>query len=154
VKEKVPDPNHVKRALMLVDFKVAGHPIWMGPFVLIECFLDPALGKNSGGNLVERATPALNRWRAHGVYWNQVGNHLLVVIRQRQRSKRGRPIGPDETTEEQAKREFDLRKAGLCYQNIRDTLYPNKSVQVDAIKQRVLRYARRRGLTLRNPSKA
>jgi hypothetical protein len=148
VKAKVPNPTYIEHALELVGFKIAGHPTVMWPFVVIECFLDPALSRSPSGNLVERAAPALNRWRAHGVSWNQVGNHLLVFIRQKRRT--GRPAGPERTTETQAAKEFELRKAGLSYQAIRDKLYPKTfGVELEAIKQRVSRYAKRHGQSLK-----
>jgi hypothetical protein len=100
VKVKVPNSTDVEHALELVGFKIAGHPTVMSPFVLIECFLDPALGKSPSGNLEEPAAPALDHWRDHGVSWNQVGNHLLVFIRQKRRT--GRPAGPERNTETQA----------------------------------------------------
>jgi hypothetical protein len=147
VKVKIPNPTDVELALELVGFKVAGHPTVMWPFVLIECFLDPALGKSPSGNLEEQAAPALNRWRDHGVSWNQVGNHLVVFIRQKRRT--GRPAGPERTTETQAAEEFELRKAGLSYQAIRDKLYPKTvGIEIEAIKQRVRRYAKRHGKSL------
>jgi len=146
---KPPTPNHVERALELAGFKVLGHPTVMWPFILIECILDPALNDSQRDALAERGARALNRWRAHGVSWNQVGNHLLVSIRQKGRAGRaGRPAGPERTTEARAANEFELRKAGLSYQAIRDQLYPKKGIEIEAIKQRVRRYAKRHGKSL------
>jgi hypothetical protein len=144
---KVPNPNNIERALELTGFKTLGHPIFMWPFVLIECILDPELHNSLGGSLIERGAQALNRWRAHGVSWEQVGNHLLVFIRQERRT--GRPAGPEPTTETQAAKEFELRKSGLSYQAIRDQLYPKKGIEIEAIKQRVSRYAKRHGHSLK-----
>jgi hypothetical protein len=61
----------------------------------------------------------------------------------------GRPVGPKPDTEAQACKEFELRKSGQTYAQIRDTLYPKKIVEIDAIKQRVRRYAQRHGLRLK-----
>ena len=145
---KVPNPTRIEHALELGGFKMLGHPTVMWPFVLIECVLDPALGKNPSDSLVAQAAPALNRWRKQGVSWNQVGSHLVVFIRQK--GKAGRPAGPDPSTEAQARQEFELWKAGLSYQQIRNELYPPRSgVEIAAIRQRVKRYAERHGLSLK-----
>ena len=147
MKAKVPNPTYIEHALELVGFKIAGHPTVVWPFVVIECFLDPALSQSPSGNLEERAAPSVDRWRAHGVSWHQAGNRVLVFIRQKRRT--GKPAGPDRATEAQAAKEFELRKAGLGYQAIRDKLYPQTAVETEAIKQRVSRYAKRPGQSLK-----
>ena len=140
---KIPKPNHVEYALEAAGFKVLGHPITMWPYVLIEGVLNPGSDCSVKGTVAERAALALKHWQRQGVSWTEDGKRLVVFIPQER--KGGRPVGANLETEIQAAREFELHKAGRSYQAIRDELYPQTAIEIDAIKQRVRRYAKRHG---------
>jgi hypothetical protein len=139
MKHKIPKPVWVEHALEVAGLTIIGHPTVVWPFILIECRLEDV--EETSVNDV--AAGALSRWANSGVSWNQVGNRLLVFVRQQ--SNIGRPRGPNKIAEEQVAEELALRDAGLSYQQIREKLYPGKHIEPDAIKQRVRRYRIRTG---------